>query len=735
MTDVRSSICRICNKMCPIEVHVEGGRVVEVTGDRANALYRGYTCVKGRAMPDFVNHPDRLLRTLRRVAGGGFEPVPVEQALDEIAERIGRSVEQHGPRSVAVYTGTQLQNPAAIPLAGSFLAALGSPMQFGAATLDKPGRTLAWAMLGRWMAPHQNFHDPRVALMIGINPFVNGLGGVPLGHPGHWLAERLAAGMELVVVDPRRTPVADRATVFLQPAPGHDVALLAAMLRVVLREGRHDAAFVADNVRGVEALARAVEPFDPVQVAVGAGVDADLLVRAARTFAGAGRGYVVAGTGPHMATPGTLMEYLALCLDTVCGHWMRAGEVVRAPGVLSAPTAPKAQAADPRPAYGYGERSRVRGLGLGAAGMPSATLADEILLEGPGQVRVLISCGGNPAAAFPDQRKAVAALRSLDLLVQVDPWMSQTARHATYVVAPRLPVEAPGTTQKLEGVMRTTYATGYGYLDDHAQYAPAAVEPPPGAEVVEEWEVFWGLARRLGLPLELRTAAGDPVALDMAVRPRSDDLVALLCRGSRVPLDEVRRHPHGALFPADPPVVVAPRDPGWTGRLDVGNPDMVADLEDLAASPGSAAPTGGGDDLPYRLIVRRMMHVVNSSYNTGAVHGGRNPAFLHPDDLAELGIGAGDEVELRSAHDAVPATVGSDPTLRRGTVSMSFGFGGDPESDDRVREIGSSAARLLRDDVAFDRYSGQPRMSGVPVAVVPRAGRRPAQAQRRSDAS
>ncbi|MCU1484665.1 MAG: anaerobic dehydrogenase [Actinomycetia bacterium] len=712
MIEVRPTFCRICNKLCPIEAHVEDGRLVKVTGDKANPIYDGYTCVKGREMPTFVNSPDRFLRSQRRRPDGALEPIPVAQAMDEIAEQLRRIIDEHGPRAVAAYTGTQSQNPAAIPMLTSLLRGIGSPMQFAALTVDKPGRTLAWTMLGRWMAPHQNFHDPKVALMIGINPFVNGLGGVPQGPPGKWLSDRLADGMDLIVIDPRRSDIAKRATIFLQPRPGHDIPLLAAMLNVILREARHDAAFVAEHVRGLDALAEVVGAFDPTEVARRADVDADDLVTAARRFADAGRGYVVAGTGPHMAASGTVLEYLALCLDTVCGHWMRAGEEVRTAGVLVAPLQPKEQAADPQPAYGYGERSRVRGLGMGAAGMPSATLADEILLDGPGRVRALITCGGNPVVAIPDQRKTIEAMRSLDLLVAVDPWPSQTAEHATYVIAPKLPLEMSATTQKVEGVMRSTYATAYGYLDDYAQHTGPVVDPPPGAEVIEDWELFYGLGQRLGIDLSLSTTGGGTVALDMTTAPTPDELLAIMCTGSRVPLEEVRRHPHGALFPADPPIVVAPKDEGWEGRLDVGNEDMLTDLR-TAAGPSTAVD----GDLPFRLLVRRMMHVVNSSYNTGTAHGYRNPAFLHPDDLVAIGAEPGDIVTIRSAHDSVPAVAAADASLRRGTVSIAFGFGRGPEHDHLVREIGSNVGRLLRNDDDFERYSGQPRQSNVPVAV------------------
>ena len=706
-------VCRICNKGCPLIAEVVDDRLIEISGDRENALFAGYTCLKGRAMPAFLNSPDRLLHSQKRSPDGGFQPIAFEQALDEIAARLDAIRDEYGPRAIATYYGTQMQNVPAGPLMRAFAEAIGTRMNFAASSVDKPGRPIAWAMLGRWQAPHQGFSDPRAIMMIGINPFVNGLGGVPAGHPGRWLTDRLRSGTELIVIDPRRSDIAKRATLHLQPRPGHDIPILAAMLNVILQSGMHDKVFTDQDVRNVADLAAAVRPFDARKVAEAADIAADDLVGAARIFGRAGRGYAVAGTGPHMAGHGTLLEYLALCLDTVCGHWLRAGETVDHLGVLAAPKPPRAQAVDPTPAYGFGERSRVRALGMSAAGMPSATLADEILIEAPDHVRALISCGGNPAAALPGQLHTIEALRRLDLLVQIDPFLSRTADLADYVIAPRMTPEMIGTTLKIE-TASSGYATGYGFPADYAQYCDPVVEPPRGSEVVEDWEVFYGLARRLGVPLTVTTVGGERVDLDMALTPTPDELVTLLSQGSRVPLDEVKRYPHAAFFPSDPPAVVAPKESGWTGRLDVGNPNMLRDLAEYAG-----AHTADDPAYPFRLLNRRMAHVVNSSYNArvAARHPAVNPAFLNAADLAALELAKGDEVELESPNGTIRAIVDVDNGLRPGTVSMSFGFGGTPEQDDQVRRIGSSVARLLSTTDFYDPYSGQPRMSNVPVRI------------------
>ncbi len=278
-------LCRVCNKGCPLIAEVRDGRLAAVRGDRDNELFEGYTCVKGRALPAFANGPGRLLRSLRR-SPGGFEPIAVATAMDEIAARLSEILGRYGPRSIATYYGTQLQNVPAGALMRAFSAAIGSDMNFAASSLDKPGRSIAWAMLGKWQAPPQGFCAPDVVMMLGINPFVNGLGGIPAGHPGRWLSERLGSGMELIVIDPRRSDIAKRATLFLQPRPGHDIPILAAMLNLILTERLHDQRFTAENVRNLDALAGAVRAFGPRQVAARSGLEPADLERAARVFAG-----------------------------------------------------------------------------------------------------------------------------------------------------------------------------------------------------------------------------------------------------------------------------------------------------------------------------------------------------------------------------------------------------------------------------------------------------------------
>ncbi|MWA04813.1 molybdopterin-dependent oxidoreductase [Actinomadura sp. LD22] len=714
----RRTFCRICPMGCPLRVTVEQGRVVAVTGDREDPIYRGFSCVKGRAQPAFLNDPARLRHPLQRLPDGSHRRIGVEDALDEIAAVLARLIDRRGPRSIAGYLGTYVIANALIrPFHRAFMEAIGSPMDFGAATIDKPGKPMARALLGSWGAPAQEFDRPDAILLVGVNPLVS-YQGLPLGRPGEWLAERLAAGTELIVVDPRRSETARRATLHLQPEPGHDIGILAAILRTVLRERRHDEDFVSRHASGSAELTRALEPFDPTLVAARCGVDPEEIVEAARRFAGPPgekrRGYAMAGTGPNMTGSGTLVEYLVQALDLVCGHVLREGEEIANAGVLLPPPVARAEVTvAPRPAAGFGEPLRVRGLTATAAGMPTAALADEMLLEGPGQVRALLSICGNPAAAFPDQRRTVRALSGLELLVQVDPWMSATAELADYVLPPLMPFEQPSATFLQD--TQVLHAVGYGTPTPHGQYTPAVADPPEDSDLLSEWQFYRGLAARLDLPLTLRSLFPDATwthEIGPADSPSTEELLAVLATGSRVPWEIVRGTdgPVGPSVIPPPPVVGPPTSLGL--RFDLANAEMLAQLAGHSGDVVVADPA-----LPFRLVCRRVVHAFNSSCRHPATQRGGpgNPAYLHPSDLADLGLAEGAAVVVRSRQAEVRTIVAADPHLRRGVVSMAHGYGDLPGLDRPDR--GANTSRLLGFADDFDPLSGQPRMTAVPVAV------------------
>ena len=723
-------MCRTCMVSCGVFMEIEDGRVVRLIGDKDDPASHGYTCSKGRDIATHLYGPNRLLKPLRKTAGDDFEPVSRKTAITEIASRLQAIVAEHGPSSVALYLGTYALAPPASMLAGSFMNALGSPMSFSCGSIDQPGKLLAQALHGRWHGGSPPFATAETWLFIGTNPAVSGLGGVPTINPNWHLHRAVKRGIQLIVIDPRRTETAKKALIHLQPVPGEDAAVLAGMVRIVLDEDLYDKDFVDENAQNLEALRRHVEPFTPDFVEQRADIPADQLVRAARMFASCNTGGASAGTGSNMSPRGTLAEYLLACLVTICGFRSRAGDRVPNPGVLVPRGPRRAQPLAPTPAWGFPPQLRTRGLSNTACGLPTSALADEILLEGEGQIRALICLGGNPFTAWPDQIKTREALETLDLLVVLDPKLNQTARYADYVLPPKLVPEIPALTYDFEEL--ESHSPGWGYPLPYAAYRKALVDPPEGSELFEDWEVFYYLGREMGLDLRLYLGIlrlpGDPpgrfVSLDMERAPTADELFDLLTEGSRIPLSEVRKHPAGRAY-EDPDAVVLPRDTDCQAFLELGNEAMMAQLDDAARQ----GPIHGDDAFPFRLINRRQPHTLNSLGRDQANlvrDRPHHPALMHPADLQVLGIEAGQVIAITSRRATVHAIVQASTDLRRGLVSMSHGYGldltaldtgGDP-GEPQPFSMGHHTGALASAEIDYEEpHTGIPRMSSIPVHV------------------
>ena len=712
-----TAICRFCHATCGLKVTIEDGRVTRILGDLDNPVYHGYSCVKGRNYHEFHADPARVLHPLQRDSAGELRPVDLSTALAGIAGRLRSILATHGPRAVAMYGGTFSHFcPAGVMLRDAFMDAIGSPMRFTNATIDQPGKPISMALHGRWGAGPQAFADADVCLLVGANPLVSMWGGIPSFNPAKRLHEARARGLQLIVIDPRVSETARKADLHLQCLPGHDVELLASMLGVIFAEGLHDEGFVAGETRGADALRAAVAPFTPERVSAVAGVPAQSIVDAARLFARARRGNATSGTGPSMAPHGVLMDYLVLALNSVCGRWVRAGETLANRGVLFRQCSGVARAEKPRPAAGFGQALRVRDLRETAAGLPTAALADEILTPGPQQVRALIVVGGNPLLTWPNQAKTRRALESLDLLVVVDPQLSATARLAHFMIGPRFGFETPAITFGNEGI--TTYGLSIGYQEPYAQYQPQLIEPPAGSEVVEDWRVFYELARHMDLSLAFR---GQP--FDMSNAPTTDELLEQFVKRSRVPLELIKRYPHGHLFP-DPQPLAEPRDEAWPHRLELGERRMLDELaavsRDLpSVDVGNAAAGRGGRagpeaGLPLLLVSRREHAVYNSvGHHLPGLHRRRpyNPAYVNPADARSIGAADGAAVIIESSIGAVRAVLHSAPDVRVGVVSMAHGF--EPDGAGQ----GTSTAALVDDESDYEPLSGLPRMSAIPVRV------------------
>ena len=708
-TITRKTFCRYCHAYCPMEVDVQNGRAVEVRPDRDNALYGGYTCVKGRQLVEQMYQPERLLSPQKR-GPTGFSPISSTRAFDEIAEQLRAIIATHGPRAVATYNGTYaFQNSAHLGVSRAFHDAIGSPSYYTSVTIDQPAKVFVGTRHGYWAAGGHSFSDADVVMIIGNNPLVSQYappGSVPFASPFEQLREAKKRGLKVIAIDPRVTELSRRADLHLQIRPGEDAMLLAGMLRVLLDEGLQDHAFCAQHTRGLEALHARLAPFTLERVAARTDVPAELIVQATRLFAAGPRGSAVTGTGPEMGGDANLTSHLVACLNTLCGRYYRAGDRLPNPGVLAPPLPRFAQVLEVPLAWGRGARSRIDSalgelmtasmMGM-VREMPTNLLADEILLPGEGQVRALLVIGGNPLMAFPNQEKTLRALRNLDLLVCVDPYLSATARLAHYVFAPKMTLERDDIT-----LMADPW-----YEKPYSQYAEAVVATD--GDLIEEWELYRGIGQRLGLDIRL----GD-IAVCGETAPTKFDLLEAITRGSRVPVSWLRDNPGGHVF-ADIEVTVQPGDPASTARLDLF-PEGVADELQEALEPPPIDPR-----YTHRLICSRSKYVLNSSgLNLTLLReksGTTNPAMLHPEDIHALGLADDQLVDVHSEHGSIPAVLRADPRIKRGVIAMHHAWGVAPDDDTvmDVRSVGTNTNRLIDNSLHRQRYTGMTRQSAIPV--------------------
>jgi anaerobic selenocysteine-containing dehydrogenase len=330
--------------------------------------------------------------------------------------------------------------------------------------------------------------------------------------------------------------------------------------------------------------------------------------------------------------------------------------------------------------------------------MPCNLLSDEILTPGEGRVRALIVVGGNPLLAFPNQEKTLRAMQNLDLLICIDAYMSATAELADYVFAPKLTLERDDVTLLADP----------WYEEPYSQYSRTIVATDH--DVIEEWEVFWELGKRLDLDVVV-----NGTHFNGGARPSKFEVLSAITAGSRVPLEWLRDNPGGHSFPEHKITVEGPDE--TAGKLRFF-PDGVAQDFAKAAEPDSV-----DDKFNLRLICSRSKYVLNSSgLNLELLKkkmGTTNPVMLHPDDMAALGLEEDCLVEVHSSHGTIAGVARAYDRIKPGVVTMHHSWGGVPgdDSDDRVREIGANTNRLIDNLANTQPYTGMAQQSAIPIYI------------------
>ncbi len=690
--------CHLCEAICGLAIETEsdeGGvpRIRSIKGDPQDSFSRGHVCPKAVALQDIQDDPDRLRQPLRRV-GSEWQPIGWDEAFALVASRLGEIRERHGNDAVAVYQGNpSVHNYGLMTHSNYFLGLLKTRNRFSATSVDQlPHHLVSQQMYGHGLLiPIPDIDHTDFMLVLGGNPLASNGSIMTVPDVEKRLKALKARGGRLVVVDPRRSETAAIADRHLFIRPGQDAALLLGILNTLFEEnlGRPTPL----PVDGLERVREAVAVFDAESMSVRCGVPAESIRQLARDFAAAERAVCYGRMGVSTQAFGTLCQWLGQLINLVTGNLDRVG------GALC--TSPALDLVASTSGGHFGRwRSRVSGLPEYGGELPVAALAEEILGEGEGQVRALVTVAGNPVLSTPNGRRLEQALDGLEFMLSIDLYINETTRYADLILPPTAPLEHDhyDTTFNVFAVRNVT------------RFNEAVLPRPEGA--LHDWEIFVGLARAFAARngLELKPTLEPQQMIDLGLRAgaygdRSEH---------RLSLATLREHPHGIdLGPLRPNL--APRLKTVGQRIQAAPPLFVDDLQRFAAQPLPAS-----DQL--LLIGRRHVRSNNSwmhNYHRLVKGKPRHQLLMHPRDLEGRGLVDGQRVRVRSRVGSVEVEVAASSEMMPGVVSLPHGWGhARPGVQLAIaRAQAGASANDLTDERHLDLLSGNAALNGLPVEV------------------
>ncbi|MFC1819985.1 molybdopterin-dependent oxidoreductase, partial [Thermodesulfobacteriota bacterium] len=279
---VKTHCSRMDHGGCALLVGIKDNQIVKVKGDPEGLLNKGYICAKGKAAPDRLTHPARLRHPLKRIGNrgeGNWKRITWSEAIEIICENLLRIKKAYGSKGVAFCQGMPkgMEHFALIRLANIF----GSPNVVGTQDVCHAPREIT-GIYTCGFYPVADFHQKtKVAVLWGSNITSTN----EEGEICNLLINQIKSGTELIIVDPRKTDLANRAKYWLQLRPGTDDALALSFLNVIIEERLYDKTFVEKWTHGFSGFSRYIKKYPPEIMSETTWVPAPLIREAARHYA------------------------------------------------------------------------------------------------------------------------------------------------------------------------------------------------------------------------------------------------------------------------------------------------------------------------------------------------------------------------------------------------------------------------------------------------------------------
>lgn len=713
--------CNLCEAMCGIEIRHDGNEILSIRGDKDDPFSRGHICPKAVALQDIYHDPDRLRYPVRRTADG-WQQIGWDEAFDEVVTRLRGLQEKYGRNAVATYQGNPIvHNVGAMMFSPPFLRALRTKNRFSATSVDQlPHHFAGYFMFGhQFLLPIPDVDRTDFFLILGANPLASN--GSLMTAPG--IANRLRAlqerGGKVVVVDPRRTETAAKADQHLFIRPGTDVLLMLGLIHTLYDEGLVNPAHLADISDGLALIPDIVADFAPEEVASITGIAAEKIRQVARDFTAAESAVCYGRMGVSTQAFGAVTQWLINLFNILTGNLDRAGGAM-----FTLPAIDLVGITTQMRSMGhYGVwSSRVRKLPEFGGELPVAALAEEILTEGKGQIKGLVTSAGNPVLSTPNGTQLEKGLESLEFMVSIDIYINETTRHANIILPPTTGLE----TNHYDLIFHV-----FG-VRNTAKYSPALFEPAEGTK--HDWEILRELRLRLeaanGQAKKLsRRAQRDPFR-----RLPPDKLLDIGLRlgpygawgknrveGETLKLRTLKKEPHGIdLGPLEP--CLPERLCTASKRIQLAPDILVADLERVQETLLTPRASNGHQN-ELLLIGRRQLRSNNSwMHNSKRLVKGKERCTLliNPLDAEARQIMDGQAVTVRSRVGQIELKSEISDEMMPGVVSIPHGWGHHRPGIQLQTAQKHAGVSLndLTDHEALDELSGNAAFNGVPVQVI-----------------
>lgn len=663
--EVVQTICGLCSTNCGMRIRVKNGQIAKVAGDPTHPANRGRLCVKGAAIGELVNSPQRLRYPLVKT-DKGFEQTSWDNALDFTARRLLEIRERYGPEALVLSRG----GPSTEECFGAFSQLVAA---YGSANVTAPSHLCHWPNLIAFNLVHGDgagaeVRDAKcVVVWAGNPPDTNrlGEGGLVYGRHDRAIPEAKKRGANLIVIDPVRTGMAAMADQWLQVEPGTDAALGLAMLHVIINEELFDAEFVARWTVGFNELRDHVRGATPKWAERITKVPAESIARAARTYARAKPASMVIGNGLEGHTNAVDMARAAAMLVAVTGNLDVPG------GNVFFPTAELARYPTVRP--------NARRIGADTYPLlpnaPFPSLVDAILTGKPYQPRAMLVAHANPVLAFADEKRIRQAISKLDFVLVLDIFRTATAELADVILPAACDFERVGLRE---------YTSSEGAF---VSLRRKVVEPPP--ECRPWYDVERDLAARMGLDSQYPWRTGEDF-VNYRLRPlgltvedleqkhfvyvtKPPEYRKYLKEGFRTPSGKVEFYSQQAndLGYGPLPVHCEPAE------SHVSKPHLTSRFPLIGTS-------------------RRSGMYIHTRYRNLPSLRKREPDCLvriHPDDAGQRGIKDGDLTVVESPVGSVSVKAKVSLETRPGTVVMDYGWGNPWDGQANVNILTSDEAR------------------------------------------